>query len=110
MRSLAVCWAITLPVDPSTVAILVVAAGLVLIAFLLAGRRSRRRQIEAKPQGPRVVVRGTSKHTKKLPTFYDDIKRRETDLENLVDAGSGRSQRRVLDIEVEDHGPVEGDG
>jgi len=93
----------------ATTTFLVVTAVLVLTAFLLADRRSRRRQAEAKPEGPRIVVQGTSERPKKLPTFYDDLKRRETDLEELVDAGSGRSHRQVIDIEIEDHGPVEDD-
>ena len=93
----------------ATTTFLVVTAVLVLTAFLLADRRSRRRQAEAKPEGPRIVVQGTSERPKKLPTFYDDLKRRETDLEDLVDAGSGRSHRQVIDIEIEDHGPVEDD-
>lgn len=92
-----------------TTAFLVVVAVLVLTAFLLADRRSRRQRAAAKPQGPRIVVQGSSEPTKKLPTFYADLKRRETDLEDLVDAGSGRSRRQVIDIEVEDHGPVEDD-
>jgi len=84
-------------------------AVLVLTAFLLADRRARRLRIAAKPEGPHIVVRGTSREKKRLPTFYDDLKRRETDLEELVDVGSGRSQRRVIEVQVEDHGPVEDD-
>lgn len=93
----------------TTAAVLVVVAVLVLTAFLFADRRSRHRQIDAKPEGPRIVVRGTSRRAKKLPAFYDDLKRRESDLEDLVDVGSGRSQRQVIDVEIEDHGPVEDD-
>ena len=93
----------------ATTTFLVVTAVLVLTAFLLADRHSRRRQTAAKPQGPRIVVQGTSTPPKKLPTFYDDLKRRETDLEKLRDVGSGRSHRQVIDVEVADHGPVEDD-
>lgn len=92
-----------------TTALLVVVAALILTAFLLADRQSRRRQTAAKPEGPRIVLPTASERTKKLPTFYDDLKRRETDLEQLVDVGSGRSQRQVIDVQVEDHGPVEDD-
>ncbi len=99
----------SLGVESSTLILLVVVAILVLTAFLLADRHSRRRQTAAKPQGPRIVVQGTSTPPRKLPTFYDDLKTRETDLEKLRDVGSGRSQRQVIDVEVADHGPVEDD-
>jgi hypothetical protein len=97
----------SLGMKSSTLVLLVLAAIVVVAAFLLADRRSRQRRADAKPEGPRIVVRGTSSQTKKLPTFYDDLKRRETDLENLVDVGSGRSSRQVIDVSVVDHGPVE---
>ncbi|MGB5399943.1 MAG: hypothetical protein WBO71_06985, partial [Thermoanaerobaculia bacterium] len=83
-----------------------IAAFLVIIAAgaLWLGRR---RPME--PEGPAVVTLQEPRGRRAAPEFYEDLRQRETALEDLEDRSPGRSRPRVVELPVDDHPSAEGD-
>ena len=67
----------------------------------------RRRPIE--PEGPGVVMLQESTGRRAKPGFHEDLRQRETELEDLEDRSPGRSRAKVVELRVGDHRSVEED-
>ena len=61
------------------------------------------------PEGPAVVTLQEPRGRRAAPGFYEDLRQRETVLENLEDRSPGRSRPRVVELPVDDHPSAEGD-
>lgn len=68
----------------------------------------RRRPME--PEGPVVVMVQEPRGRRAPPGFYEDLRQRESALEDLEDRGPERPRPKVIRLPVGDHGPVEEDG
>lgn len=92
-----------------------------LVAFLIGiaagalwlGRRRRmapEEEIPLQPEGPRVVLAQGPRGRRRPPSFYEDLRKRETELEILEERGPDRPRPKVIELPVADRRPVEGDG
>jgi hypothetical protein len=81
--------------------------GLLLVAAGLALRqRTRSRDRSHRPRGPQVVLE-RPRRRRRTPAFFQDLKERESVLEDLAEERSGRARRKVIDVEVTDIRPAE---
>ena len=67
-------------------------------------------EIHPRPEGPRVVMADEPRGRRRPPGFYEDLRQRETMLENLGERGPDRPRPKVIELPVADHRSAEGDG
>ena len=67
----------------------------------------RRRPME--PEGPGVVMPRQPGGRRVAPGFYEDLRQRETTLEDLEDRSPGRSRPKVVELPVGDRPSADGD-
>lgn len=67
-------------------------------------------EIPHKPEGPHVVMPRKRRDRRRFPRFYEDLRRRETALENLEERGSDRPRLKVIELPAADRRSGEDDG
>jgi len=101
---------------PSTSLVSVAVVGFlaaIAVGALWLGRRQRpepEEEVPSPPSGPRVVMADGPKGRRRPPRFYEDLRHRETVLENLGERGPDRPRPKIIELPVVDHRSPEGDG
>ena len=91
---------------PTVLAAVVIVVAAIAI-FRLARHRPQPATSTSQADGPKVVLGSLGQRSSRGSGVLRDLKSREDSLENFIEAGSGGLKRRVLDMEVVDHPPVD---
>ena len=83
---------------------------IIAVAAVWLGRRhSQAQHTPEQTEGPRIALATRERTRRRSPTFYEDLKRRETALEDFEETEPGGTGRRVIKLQVEENRPVEDD-
>ena len=83
-------------------------AGLVVIAAgaVWLGRRfSQPPPAPPEPEKPRIALTTSERARQRTPIFYEELKERETALENFEETGTDRYRRKVIRLVVDENQP-----